>query len=61
VEAIAMLGVVKYVAPGRGDQRHARNLIEGYSNSDDPIIAAAAKAADTLTVEQLRLLGSGGY
>lgn len=58
VEAIATLGVVKFIAPGRGDKRYAKKLIDRYLSSSDPLEAAAAKAANDLTIEQYRTLGS---
>ena len=40
----------------RGDQRIVRKLIERYLTSSDEIEAAAAKAADEMTQEDLRMM-----
>lgn len=58
VEAVAALGMVKFKATGRGDQRHIRTLIDRARRSENPIESAAAAAADEMTAEQYRTLPS---
>ena len=60
VEAIFALGRMRYFVGegGRiGDQRGATRKLKQLANDKDPVIAAAAKAALELTVEQMRTLG----
>jgi len=57
VQAIIALGAVKFRMTGRGDLKKARKLIERFLRSDDPIVAAAAKAAHEL--EEKEFLHSG--
>lgn len=56
IEAVRWLGVVKYTSKGRGNARAIASLIEELKADQDPMIAAAADAADKLTVEQFRKL-----
>ena len=58
MEAIAALGMVKFSAATRGDQRMTRKLIQRYLGSSDPLEAAAAKSAQDLTIEQYRTLAT---
>ncbi len=51
VQATLALGLVKFSAGRRGDRKYANKLIERFVNSDDPLIAAAAKAAQGFTRE----------
>jgi len=57
VQAILLLGVLKFTAPGRGDTRVRKDLIARYLDSDDPLEAAAAKAADAFTEEDFSVVG----
>lgn len=61
VQAIIALGALKFRAMDRGDARKTRSLIDGYSRSKDALFAAAAKAAENLTREQLRASGSSDF
>jgi len=51
-QAVIALGAVKYRMTGRGDLKKAKRLIKQFLLSDDPIVAASAKAVDELTEEQ---------
>ncbi|HUS48492.1 MAG TPA: HEAT repeat domain-containing protein, partial [Phycisphaerae bacterium] len=51
IQAVQMLGVVKFTAGRRGDQRYIRKLISRFSQSDDELLRAAAKAAGEFTQE----------
>jgi hypothetical protein len=51
-QAIIALGAVKFRMTGRGDLKKARALIKRFLLSDDPVLAAAARAADELTEDQ---------
>lgn len=53
-QAIIALGAVRFRASARGDRRMADRLITQYLTSKDPLLAAAAKVAKELTVEQFR-------
>jgi len=57
-QAIIALGAVKYRVTGRGDLKKARRLIERFLLSDDPIVAASAKAVDELTEDQFLRSGT---
>jgi hypothetical protein len=60
VEAILALGRMRFfVGEGRraGDQRGASRALTRHAASNDPVIRAAAKAAQELTREQMRTLG----
>ena len=57
VEAIIRLGQVRHSLLGRGDQRRLRQLIEAKLASDDEMEQAAARAADTMTADDVRALG----
>ncbi len=52
IEGIMSLGKLKYAVTEKGDKRHVRKLIDRYKDSDDPMVSAAAKAADEMTHEQ---------
>lgn len=54
VQGLVTLGALKFRATGRGDVKKTDDLIAQYKTSDDAILAAAAKCADELTVEQFR-------
>lgn len=56
VEAIVVLGIVRHGQIGRGDQRIVRKLIDKYLRSSDELEAAAAKAADEMTQDDLRMM-----
>ena len=56
VEAIVVLGVVRHGQIKRGDQRIVRKLINQKLTSSDEIEAAAAKAANEMTQEDLRMM-----
>ncbi len=58
VQAILYLGVLRYNALNDGDVRWANKLIERFSDQDDPLIRAAAKAAAELTVEEFRTVAT---
>ncbi|MHC4982600.1 MAG: hypothetical protein ACYTF6_05465 [Planctomycetota bacterium] len=55
VQAIQMLGVVKFSSGHLGDRRYVRKLISKFSKSDDKLIAAAAKAAANFTKQDFDL------
>jgi len=54
VAGILALGKLKYAVSERGDTKHVRRLIDRFKASDDPMEAAAAEAADELTLEQYK-------
>jgi len=56
VEAIVVLGIIRHGQIGRGDQRMVRKLIDQKLRSSDELEAAAAKAADEMTQEDLRMM-----
>jgi hypothetical protein len=56
VEAIVVLGIIRHGQIGRGDQWIVRKLIDKYLKSEDELEAAAAKAADEMTQEDLRMM-----
>ena len=56
VEAIIRLGQVTHSLLGRGDRRRLRQLIEAKLASDDEMEQAAARAADTMTADDVRAL-----
>lgn len=56
VEAILKVGRYKYNAGRRGDQIGARREPQQWVNDPDPVVAAAARAARDLTVEDYRML-----
>jgi len=56
VEAIIVLGIIRHGQIGRGDQRIVRKLIDQKLRSSDELEAAAAKAADEMTQEDLRMM-----
>lgn len=57
LEAVLQMGVVRWTkANNRGDLRAIRNALAGYVHDKDPLIAAAAKAANAMTREQVRAL-----
>jgi hypothetical protein len=59
VQALLMLGVIRFThAKFRGDTRVTRKLIEEYLHSDDPYLAAAAKAAHEFTEKDFKVVGS---
>ena len=58
VQGLLVLGIVKFSAPQRGDVRVAKKLMDRYAASDDPLEAAAAKAARELTREDFRRIGT---
>ncbi len=58
IEGILKLGQLKFTARSRGDKRHIKKLIGESLASDDPLEAAAAKAADAYTIEEYRMSGS---
>lgn len=58
IQGILQMGVLRFGAPQRGDQRALAKILDKYRNSSDPMEAAAAKAAAELTIEQYRQLGT---
>jgi len=48
VQAVLALGVVRYTADDSDDARHAEKLLDELVHADDPLVAAAAKAARDL-------------
>jgi len=58
VQAILTLGAMKYRVTSRGDIKKTHSLIRQYLNSDYPLIKAAAKCADKLTLSQYQGLGT---
>ncbi len=59
VQAVLTLGPMKYRITGRrGDTKKTRKLIQRFLLSKDPIVEAAAKAAEKLTREQFQHLGT---
>jgi len=61
VQAILTLGAMKYRAPSRGDKKKLQSLIRQYLGSEDPIIQAAAKYADKMTIQQYQGLGTADF
>jgi len=61
VQAILTLGAMKYRAPSRGDKKALQSLIRQYLGSEDPIIKAAAKCADEMTVQDYQGLGTADF
>lgn len=61
VQAILALGAMKYRAPSRGDKKALQSLIRQYLASEDPIIKAAAKCADEMTVQEYQGLGTADF
>ena len=57
-QAILSLGIVKFQAESRGDAMYTDKLLKKFSLSTDPIEAAAAKTAMSLTVQEMRGLGN---
>jgi len=58
VQAILALGAMKYRAPDRGDRKKLHSLIRQYLASEDPLLKAAARCADKLTLTQYQGLGT---
>lgn len=59
VQALLALGVVRYTHRNRsGDVTRTNELLAKYVNSDDPMIAAAAKAARELTRIEFNVVGT---
>ena len=58
IQAILSLGIVKFTATKRGDLRRVRKIIDKNVAGDDPLAAAAAKAAKELTARQFNQLGT---
>ena len=58
VQAVIALGAVKHHATERGDIKKTGDLIQHFLASEDPLLAAAAKAANDLTPEQFRQSGN---
>jgi hypothetical protein len=56
IQALLDLGRVRFGSSNRGDIKHAEELLAQYANDPDPLIAAAAKAARELTVEEFRAI-----
>lgn len=54
VQAVITLGALKHRLTDRGDLRKTRELIRRFLQSKDPLLSAAAEAADKLTAEQFR-------
>ena len=52
IQAILSLGLLRHGGAGRGDKRKTQQLIEEYAASDDPLFAAAAKAARDMTLKE---------
>jgi len=61
VQGLLALGIVKFTARTRGDERRAGDLIKDYSESSDPYEAAAAKAAGAMTRIEFNQLGTKGF
>jgi len=57
VQAILTLGLIKFSAAEEGDQDYIQELLEELVDDEDPIVAAAAKAAKNLKIEEYRLVG----
>ena len=57
-QAVIALGPLKHIVTSRGDIKKTRNLISLFLLSKDPIVEAAAKAADAMDVEAFRSMGS---
>ena len=58
VQAILYLGVLRYNAVNSDDAKWADKLIEQFSDEDDPLIRAAAKASGELTLEEFRTVAT---
>jgi len=58
VQAILALGVLRFTAQTRGDDRYTAKLIEQFKASSDPLEAAAAKTADEMTDVDFNLVGT---
>ena len=58
VEAVLKLGMYKYYTNTPGDRRAARRMVRSLLNDPDPAIQTAALAANELTREQYRTIGS---
>jgi len=58
VEAVLKLGMYKYYTNTPGDLRAARRMVRSLLNDPDPAIQTAALAANELTREQYRTIGS---
>ena len=56
VEAILKIGRYRFNAGRVGDQRSAIRALDGLSKDHDPVIRAAAIAAQRLTIERYRML-----
>lgn len=59
VQAILVLGIIKYAAERPVDIEHSRKLLDRLVGDPDPLIAAAAKAAKDLTIEGFRTIDMG--
>jgi len=58
VQGVIALGPLKHLVTSRGDIKECRRLIKRSLASKDPIIEAAAKAADAMDRDAFRSLGS---
>ncbi len=56
IEATLRLGIHKHSPVGQGNLRAIQDTIQSALQSDDPILAEAAKAADAMTLQQKRKL-----
>jgi len=57
LQAVLALGLIKFSAESRGDQKYIQRLMNRLVGDNDELIAAAAKAAKDLTRTEYRLTG----